>query len=98
MKCFYRNRLFTRNLLFLLCIKFILSKENHINFKQIAGFINVDTSILPTTVNAISQYSFIIYPNSRILNSDSIVVAFPYQVLLTDGQRNCQAVNIAIYN
>jgi len=55
--------------------------------------INVDSSVLPSTVNANSQYSFILYPNSRILNTDTIQIVFPVQVQLLTGNRNCQAVN-----
>jgi hypothetical protein len=68
-------------------IKSILTLNNT------GGFIIIDTSVLPSTVNSNGVYSFILYPSSRILNTDTIKITFPIQVVLTSGTRNCQAVN-----
>lgn len=64
------------------------------HFKKLGASMNVDTNISPTTVNANSKYSFILYPTQRILNTDKIVITFPSQVVLQNGNRLCQAVNI----
>lgn len=70
------------------CIQFINSKFN-IN---LGGFIRVDLSVSPLIVNAFGKYTFILYPNSKILNTDQILVIFPQEVIVTDGNLNCQAV------
>ena len=56
------------------------------------GLIIVDLSGVPSTVNANGVFSFVLYPTSRILNTDIIKINFPSQITLTDGNRSCQAV------
>jgi hypothetical protein len=59
------------------------------------GLIIVDLSGVPSTVNANGVFSFVLYPTSRILNTDTIKINFPVQITLTDGNRSCQAVIFA---
>jgi len=51
--------------------------------------ININAKATPSTINAISKLSFMLYLNSVISSTDIIKIKIPPQVIVSNGSRSC---------
>jgi hypothetical protein len=80
---------FTSAPIALIAIILIVSLDNAFTQDSLS-WVNINGS--PLTINALTQMSFTFYLDLKILKTDKIKIAFPGQIILTDGPKNCLAV------